>query len=168
MIVDDDESLRAHLARAIEARGMRVIQAADGEKALAAAALEAPDLAVIDLRMPGMDGLELLRQLKAQCPHTQAVVLTGYGSIANAVTAVQAGAVNYVTKPASASEIMAAFDLDFSDCGDDDLDAPSLAEVEWNHIQRVLEECEGNMSKTSRILGIPRQTLYRKLKKRAP
>lgn len=172
LIVDDDELLRTHLGRAIEARGFRVRTAANGEQALELASEECPDRAIVDLRMPGMSGLELLERLREKCPSIRVVVLTGFGSIANAVAAVRAGAVNYVTKPAHASEVLAAFsatpDVEEKEASPEDLEAPSLAEAEWNHIQRVLEECGGNVSRAARLLDIPRRTLQRKLKKRAP
>lgn len=171
LIVDDDEVLRTHLGRAVAARGLRVTTAANGEEALASLADGCPDLAVIDLRMPGMNGLELLTQLRERCENIRVVVLTGFGSIANAVAAVRAGAVNYVTKPADATEVLAAFDAvptELPDVEPGSLKAPSLAEAEWNHIQRVLDECDGNISHAARLLDIPRRTLQRKLKKRAP
>ncbi|AMV18698.1 response regulator transcription factor [Planctomyces sp. SH-PL14] len=171
LIVDDDEVLRTRLGRAIEARGYQVMTAADGDAALAIAASACPDMAIIDLKMPGMNGLELLTRLREQCATTRVVVLTGFGSIANAIAAIRAGAVNYVTKPADATEILAAFDASpESDLTieEDELQAPSLAEAEWNHIQRILDECGGNISQAAKLLDIPRRTLQRKLKKRAP
>ncbi|QDU41169.1 Photosynthetic apparatus regulatory protein RegA [Maioricimonas rarisocia] len=171
LIVDDDELLRTHLGRAIEARGFRVTTAESGEQALQLVEEECPDRAIIDLRMPGMGGLELLERLREKCPTIRVVVLTGFGSIANAVAAVRAGAVNYVTKPAHASEVLAAFtatpEVEVKE-ESEDIEAPSLAEAEWNHIQRVLDECDGNVSRAARLLDIPRRTLQRKLKKRAP
>jgi len=169
LIVDDDEVLRTRLGLAIQARGYEVRTASDGDEALALAADACPHMAIIDLKMPGMNGLELLTRLREQCAATRVVVLTGWGSIANAISAIRAGAVNYVTKPADATEILAAFDpSDPQDLEVDDaeLQAPSLAEAEWNHIQRVLNECGGNISQAAKLLDIPRRTLQRKLKKR--
>jgi two-component system response regulator RegA len=169
LIVDDDDVLRMRLGMAIRARGYNVQTASDGEEALALTATWHPDMAVIDLKMPGMNGLELLTQLRKQCAAIQVVVLTGWGSITNATAAMRAGAENYLTKPADAAEILAAFNLSpetTSTTDETELQAPSLAEVEWNHIQRVLNECDGNISLAAKLLDIPRRTLQRKLKKR--
>lgn len=169
LIVDDDDILRTRLGMAISARGFEVRTASNGEEALALAATWRPDLAVIDYKMPGMTGLELLTALRKECAAIQVVVLTGWGSITNATAAMRAGAVNYVTKPADAAEILAAFNLApelTSKSDESELEAPSLAEVEWNHIQRVLNECSGNISLAAKVLDIPRRTLQRKLKKR--
>lgn len=169
LIVDDDDMLRTRLGMAIRDRGYVVQTASNGEEALALAATWQPDMAVVDLKMPGMSGLELLTELRKHCAAIQVVVLTGWGSITNATAAMRAGAVNYVTKPADAAEILAAFEISpESDprTSEADLQAASLAEVEWNHIQRVLNECQGNISLTAKMLDIPRRTLQRKLKKR--
>lgn len=169
LIVDDDDILRSRLCMAISARGYDVRTAANGDEALALVAESCPDMAVIDLKMPGMNGLELLTRLREQCASMRVVVLTGWGSIANAIAAMRAGAVNYVTKPADATEILAAFDasheLDVK-VDEGEIQAPSLAEAEWDHIQRVLNECSGNISQAAKLLDIPRRTLQRKLKKR--
>lgn len=169
LIVDDDDVLRNRLGMAIRARGYDVRTASNGEEALALVAASCPDMAVIDLKMPGMNGLELLTQMRKECAAIRIVVLTGWGSIINATAAMRAGAVNYLTKPADAAEILAAFELtpdDASKTTETELQAPSLAEVEWNHIQRVLNECQGNISLAAKVLDIPRRTLQRKLKKR--
>lgn len=171
LIVDDDDVLRNRLGIAIRARGYDVRTASNGEEALALVAVSCPDMAVIDLKMPGMNGLELLTELRKQCAAIRIVVLTGWGSITNAIAAMRAGAVNYVTKPADATEILAAFEAtpDPEVKPDDgDLQPPSLAEAEWNHIQKVLNECSGNISQAAKLLDIPRRTLQRKLKKRTP
>lgn len=169
LIVDDDDVLRTRLASAIKSRGYEVMTAANADEALAIVDTWCPDLAVLDLKMPGMNGLELLTRLREKCATTRCVVLTGWGSIANAIAAIRAGAVNYVTKPADAAEVLAAFETaevpePLTD--EVELPAPSLAEVEWNHIQRVLTECDGNISQAAEMLDIPRRTLQRKLKKR--
>ena len=159
LIVDDDEILRSRLRIAISARGYDVQTAANGDEALALAAESCPDMAVVDLKMPGLNGLELLTRLREQCANTRVVVLTGWGSIANAIAAMRAGAVNYLTKPVDATEILAAFES-----SQEIQLAPN--ETEWNHIQRVLNECSGNVSQAAKLLDIPRRTLQRKLKKR--
>jgi two-component system response regulator RegA len=146
-----------------------VTTAANGDEAKAIATVLQPDLAVVDLRMPGMDGLSVLQELLAIRSTTRVLVLTGYGSIATAVKAIKLGAVNYLPKPVNADEILAVFagregtSLLDSKTGSE---TPSLDRVEWEHIQRILEECGGNVSETARQLGIPRRTLQRKLRKR--
>ncbi len=170
LIVDDDEMLRAQLSRALVSRGLQVMTAATCHEACQQ--LKAfPDLAVIDLKMPGESGLEVLKQLGQRSPQTKSIVLTGYGSIANAVEAMKLGAVNYVTKPADADQILdalASAETDQIDSEAAKLSRPSLAESQWNHIQRVLADCGGNVTHAARVLDIPRRTLQRKLKKRAP
>ena len=109
LVVDDDATLRGRLVRAFEARGFEVRAAADAAVALELARAESPELAVVDLRMPGASGLEVVRELKAIDPATNVVVLTGYGSIATALEAVRLGATHYLTKPADVDDILAAF-----------------------------------------------------------
>jgi two-component system response regulator RegA len=171
LLVDDDDVMRSRLARALIARGLRVLQAASYGEAMEHLEFESPDMAVVDLRMPGKSGLELVQEVKRKSPHTRIVVLTGYGSISNAVEAVRAGAVNYLSKPADADQVLAAFDADPRSAQDGplvDYQPLSLAQAEWNHIQRVMADCGGNLTQAARLLGIPRRTLQRKLKKQAP
>jgi two-component system response regulator RegA len=168
LLVDDDAIFRRRLARAFAERGFRVREAADGASALAAARDESPELAVVDLRMPGVDGLEVVRGLKAIDPTTQVVVLTGYGSIATALEAVRLGAAHYLTKPADVDDVLAAFARGETTDGGEPLPerpVPSLARVEWEHISRVLADCDGNVSRAARLLGIHRRSLQRKLAK---
>lgn len=176
LLVDDDELLRERLARALSKRGFEVTSAVDVDDAsqaleAAAAAGQPFDRAVIDLKMPGGTGFDVLNRLADVSPATRAVMLTGYGSIANAVDALHAGAVNYVTKPADADQIVEAFRRAESDAPPppaEKIQAPSLAEAEWNHIQQVLSDAGGNITRAAEQLGIPRRTLQRKLKKLAP
>jgi two-component system response regulator RegA len=171
LLVDDDDVLRSRLARALVSRGLRVLQAANCQEALEHLGFELPDLAVIDLRMPGRSGLELLSEIRTRSPETQVVILTGYGSIANAVEAMRLGSINYLSKPADADQILAAFEVQEKPTEQDpppEYQPLSLAESEWNHIQRVLSDCGGNLTQAARLLGIPRRTLQRKLKKMAP
>lgn len=171
LYVDDDDVLRERLSRAFVARGLEVFTAASVDEATEHLDSIHPDLALVDLKMPGKSGMELLKVLQARSPQTMAVVLTGYGSIANAVDAMQLGALNYVTKPADADEILEAFAQTPNEVGttaDSEIKRSSLAETEWNHIQQVLADCGGNVTRAARILDIPRRTLQRKLKKRAP
>ena len=168
LVVEDDAVLRARLARAFRDRGYDAREARDYESALAAAGEDAPEYAVVDLRMPGRSGIEVVRSLLALDPATVAVVLTGYGSIATAIEAVKAGAAHYLTKPANVDEIIAAFDRGGAAPAGHSESAesvPSLARVEWEHINRVLTDCGGNVSKAARLLGLHRRSLQRKLSK---
>lgn len=176
LLVDDDEYLRERMSRAMTARGLEVSTAADGAEAIAKVKQRPPHLAVFDLKMPGMMGLELLKEVKKISPGTRVVMLTGYGSIAGTVEAMQAGAENYVSKPADADQVLEAFRrsgvLDSTEAPvpaeEAAIHTPSLAEAEWNHIQQVLADCGGNITRAAERLGIPRRTLQRKLKKLAP
>ena len=160
LIVDDDEPFRLRLVRAMCDRGFDASGAADAESAMSMARSGSPELALVDLRLPGESGLELVKELKALDPATTVVVLTGYGSIATAVESMKIGAASYLTKPADADQIVAAFD---GVRPPDDADTPSLARVEWEHIQRVLADCGGNVSEAARRLHIHRRSLQRKL-----
>jgi len=163
LIVEDDAALRDRLVRAMRDRGFEATGVSDHTAAIATAKDESPELALVDLRLPGESGLSVVRDLKALDASTIVVVLTGYGSIATAVESVKLGAASYLTKPADADQIVAAFD---GVQPPDDGEAPSLARVEWEHIQRVLTDCGGNVSQAARILGIHRRSLQRKLAKR--
>ncbi|NWJ40986.1 MAG: response regulator [Geothrix sp.] len=169
LVVDDDAVYRERLAQAIAARGYDVRTAADAEAAIRLAEADSPEFAVLDLRMPGESGLDLLRRLRGIDPATRVLMLTGYGSIATAMEAVRLGAVNYLTKPADVDDILAAFNPEGP--GPDanaDQETPSLARVEWEHIQRVLNDCEGNLSEAARRLGMHRRSLQRKAGRKRP
>ncbi|MCA9517375.1 MAG: response regulator [Myxococcales bacterium] len=176
LVVDDDEVFRGRLARALERRGLAVRVAADGAEAVALAGAESPELAVVDLRMPGPSGLEVVKELRAIDASTRILVLTGYGSIATAIEAIRLGAVHYLQKPADADEILralrepeaAAEERAANELGQEPTSpdaVPSLARVEWEHIHRVLADCGGNVSQAARLLGIHRRSLQRKLGK---
>lgn len=172
LIVDDDDRLRERLGKAFTARGYTVHAAADHAAALAVARAHAIDRAIVDLRMPGPGGLTVIKDLLELQPSIAIVVVTGYGSIATAVEAVKLGARDYLTKPSNADQILAAFDAEPEPAADaaagaDDLpyEVPSLARLEWEHIARVLRECNGNVSKAARVLGMHRRTLQYKLAK---
>jgi two-component system response regulator RegA len=166
LIVEDDERLRDRLVRAFEKRGLEVSAAATVDAARALVAREAPEFALVDLRIAGESGLELIPTLKQADPATRIVVLTGYGSIATAVEAVRRGATHYLTKPADADEILAAFERGNEVGTATPATQPmSLDRVEWEHINRVLVDCGGNISETARVLGIHRRSLQRKLAK---
>ncbi len=171
LIVDDDPFLRDRLARAFRDRGFSVQAAGDVEHALAMACAEAPELAVVDLRMPGRSGLDLVREVRSRGMATKIVVLTGYGSIATAIEATRLGATYYLPKPADADDILAAFARSDTSVGallSVAAEAPSLARAEWEHINRVLADCDGNVSHAARRLGLHRRSLQRKLQKYAP
>jgi two-component system response regulator RegA len=166
LVVEDDEVLRTRLVRALAERGLDAKGAATGAEAVASARAESPELAVVDLRLPDRSGLDVVRELKSVDAATSIVVLTGYGSIATAVEALHLGATHYLTKPADADEILAAFEPHpRADVAAVDLEPPSLARAEWEHIQRVLTDCNGNISLAARLLGLHRRSLQRKLSK---
>jgi two-component system response regulator RegA len=166
LIVDDDRSLRERLARAFTDRGLDVVHAGSHDEALAIARARTLDRAVVDLRMPGPGGLAVVEALLGLQPALQIVVVTGYGSIATAVEAMRLGAHDYLTKPAHADQILASFEASPSgDVAEPAYEVPSLAKLEREHIERVLQECNGNVSKAARALGMHRRTLQYKLAK---
>jgi two-component system, response regulator RegA len=168
LLVDDDEVLRERLGRALRERGFEVTTAPGGPEAIEIARRDAPEYAVVDLRMPGPSGIEVLEALRAIDPATRVLMLTGYGSIATAVEATRRGAVGYLSKPADADEVVAELLGRGATRVPVEIDTPSLARAEWEHIQRVLSDCEGNVSEASRRLGIHRRSLQRKLQKFPP
>ena len=167
MVVDDDRTFRERLMAALEAREIEAWGARSPEQAREVAARVKPRRAVVDLRMPGGSGLDLVSELLALEPEMEIVVLTGYGSIATALEAMRRGALDYLTKPADADQILGAFEKGGRKPAEDPT-APSLARVEWEHIQRILADCGGNISEAARVLGIHRRSLQRKLSKYAP
>jgi two-component system response regulator RegA len=170
LLVDDDEVFRTRLGRALETRGWLVRLAADGEQALAAAQLAAPDLAIVDLKMEGESGLDVVRNLRACCADAAIVMLTGYGSIATALEAVRGGADHYLSKPVDADQIVEVYESlpDAPFHSQPSAAVPSLARVEWEHIQRILTDCQGNISQAAKRLGLHRRSLQRKLAKYPP
>ncbi|MFK7928966.1 MAG: response regulator transcription factor [Myxococcota bacterium] len=158
LLVDDDDRLRPRLARALRDRGLDVIEAATPEQALLGHD-PPPDRCVLDLRLGDASGMDLLPALQERFPAMQIVIMTGYGSIATAVEAMRMGARNYVSKPVSADGILAAFDPGHAA----DPEPASLARAEWEHIHRVLEDCDGNITQAAKKLGLHRRTLQRKL-----
>ena len=166
LIVDDDEPFRLALRNAFLRRGYEVALASGYDEAVAAARLQAPDYSVVDLRMPGRGGLEVVRELRALPVPPVVVVLTGYGTIGTAVEAVRMGAVNYLNKPADAEEIEAALQGHKSAHPVDDV--PSLDRQEWEYLNRILADCNGNISEAARRLKMHRRTLQRKLQKHPP
>lgn len=170
LLVDDDDTFRERMARALRDRGYDVRSAGSYDAALAAAREDSPEYALVDLRMPGRSGMELVRDLSLLDPSTRIVVLTGYGSIATAVDAVRLGAVQFLSKPADADEVVAAFERSELPplTTTPEYTVPSLARTEWEHIQRVLQDCGGNISAAARRLGLHRRSLQRKLGKLPP
>lgn len=168
LVVDDDDVLRNRLEKSFTRRGFQVFVAEGYEEAILQAKTHSPSRAVLDLKMPGQTGLEVLRDIREASPTTRCVILTGYGSITNAVEAVKLGAVGYITKPADADQVLAAFEENPGPLPTPEIKPPSLAEAQWEHIQRVLADSGGNISEAARRLDIPRRTLQRKLKKNAP
>ncbi len=209
VLVDDEETFRQRLEKAMRRRGLTVFGADGFDNALAVIQRERPELAVIDLRMPGRSGLELVAAARKIAPELAMVVLTGYGSIATATEAIRLGALAYLPKPADADEILHAFQRQpgqglgtanpvssegeaeekardgragatkngitnedaSGDCATTpatDFPAPSLARAEWEHINRVLTDCGGNISQAAQRLGLHRRTLQRKLQKFPP
>ena len=173
LVVDDDEVFRARLVKALQSRGIEASGAASADDALRVAPALKPQAAILDLRMPGRSGLDLVSELAVRVPGIRMVVLTGYGSIATAVEAVRRGAINYLTKPLDTDQILAAFEreADPPAAGQPAAAAastPSLARVEWEHIQRILHDCNGNISLAARKLGLHRRSLQRKLGKLPP
>lgn len=164
LLVEDDEAFRKVLTRALQARGFEVRGARSGEEGVALAREESPEYAVVDLKMEGMTGLEVVRELRAIDGGTRVVVLTGYGSIATALQAVHLGAVHYLTKPCDADALVAALERGLEGAVVE-AEVPTLARVEWEHIQRVLSDCGGSVSEAARRLGIHRRSLQRKLGK---
>lgn len=164
LVVDDDDVFRARLARALADRGYVVRDVKDGAAALAAARSESPEYAIVDLRMPGMSGLDVVRELRALDEHTKILMLTGWGSVPTAVEAMRLGAVGYQQKPCTADEVLAGF----TGGPPATVTEVSLARAEWELIQRVLADSGGNVSEAARRLKMHRRSLQRKLQKRPP
>lgn len=173
LVVDDDEAFRSRLCRALTDRGWEAYPSADGTSALRVADEFGPDLAVVDLRLPGLSGLDIVKELSDRDRSTCVIMLTGYGSIATALTATKLGAAHYMSKPADADQILDAYRKASSPeellaAGGESAPVPSLARVEWEHIQRVLADCDGNISQAAKLLGLHRRSLQRKLSKYPP
>lgn len=166
LLVDDDDTFRSVLARAMASRGFEVQQANSAESAIQLIAQDAPEYAVIDLKMSGESGLVLVRHIHATQLGTKMIVLTGYASISTAVEAIKLGATHYLAKPVDADEIIEAFSKQEGDAQMPISANPlSVDRLEWEHIQRVLGENNGNISATARSLNMHRRTLQRKLSK---
>jgi two-component system, response regulator RegA len=170
VVVDDDQVFRNRLCRAFRDRGCEAHEASTKEQILQLATTLSPDLVLLDLKMPGLSGLDLIQEIKKIDPTISVIILTGYGSIPTAMQALKLGADHYLGKPADAEQILAAYDeLNTDSSGKrTPTTVPSLARVEWEHIQRVLSDCSGNVTQAARLLGIHRRSLQRKLSKYPP
>ncbi len=167
LLVDDDELFCRVLSEALSKRGFNMLIAHSVQQALERIGDASPEYAVVDLNMPGESGLALVEKLYQRDQYTRIVVLTGYASIATAVEAIKLGAIHYLTKPADADEVMAALGRACGDAAAEVRDQPmSTKRLEWEHIQKIMLECDGNISATARKLGMHRRTLQRKLAKR--
>lgn len=168
LLVDDDKPFLQRLARAMEARGFQVTTAESVEEGIAAVKAAAPAFAVVDMRLGDGNGLDIIEAIRARRSDTRAIVLTGYGNIATAVNAVKLGAIDYLSKPADADEVFAALTRRAGEKVAPPENPMSADRVRWEHIQRVYEMCERNVSETARRLNMHRRTLQRILAKRAP
>lgn len=168
LIVDDDKPFADRLARALALRGFVPQTANSVAEALACWEQGAPAFAVFDLKLGDGSGLELMRTLKARSPQTRGLILTGYGAIASAVLAIKLGACDYLAKPVNADEVAAALRKDQTADTPESERPMSADRARWEHIQRVYETCNHNVSQTARQLSMHRRTLQRILAKRAP
>jgi len=168
LVMDDDAPLRTRLGRALETRGFEVTLVGSVSEAMDAVKVKPPAFAVLDMRLEDGNGLKVVEALHDKRPDAKAIMLTGYGNIATAVAAVKAGAVDYLSKPADADDVVRAL-LAHEDEGPAPPENPMSADrVRWEHIQRVYELCGHNVSETARRLNMHRRTLQRILAKRAP
>lgn len=168
LIVDDDAPFRIRLARAMEKRGFNVVAVESVQLGIEVAQESAPAFAVVDLRLADGSGLDVVKALRDARPDARIVMLTGYGNIATAVAAVKAGAVDYLPKPADADAVESALLADGRPLPAPPENPMSADRVRWEHIQRVFEQCDRNVSETARRLKMHRRTLQRILNKHAP
>jgi len=168
LIVEDDKPFLERLARGMESRGFAVTTAQSVAEGLAHIRNDPPKFAVIDMRLGDGNGLEVMAALKQRCPEARAIILTGYGNIATAVTAVKVGAVDYLAKPADTDDVLAALLAQKGGKAEPPENPMSADRVRWEHIQRIYELCGRNVSETARRLSMHRRTLQRILAKRAP
>ncbi len=168
LIVEDDKSFLQRLARAMEGRGFAVTTAESVADGLTQLETSSPAFAVVDMRLEDGNGLDVISALKRRRPDARAIILTGYGNIATAVNAVKLGAVDYLSKPVDADDVVAAL-LALEGRKAEPPENPMSADrVRWEHIQRIYELCGRNVSETARRLNMHRRTLQRILAKRAP
>ena len=168
LLLDDDAPFRTRLGRALESRGFEPVLVASIAEALAAIKAQAPAFAVLDMRLEDGNGLQVVEAIQAARPDARVIMLTGYGAIATAVAAVKAGAVDYLSKPADADDVLRALLARHHEAPAPPENPMSADRVRWEHIQRVYELCGHNVSETARRLSMHRRTLQRILAKRAP
>ena len=163
LTIDDDQVFRERFTKAFQQRGFLTEQAQNKVEALLQVNDFKPDLIVLDLMLGKESGLELIQEILAISPEARILILTGYGTISSTVEAIKLGAINYLTKPVDADTIIAAF------LGEVKMDSnsqiPPLHQVEWDYIQKVINQCQGNITKASKLLGLHRRSLQRKIKK---
>lgn len=167
LLVDDDDNFRMRLAKALDDRGFKINVADSFQLAENEISTNNFDYAIFDLYLgedskSDRDGLALLELLRSVQPKCQAIILTGYGTVATTVQALKSGAVNFLTKPTTVEDILEVFSL-LPANSKNSISRPTLSEVEWEHIQKVLKDCDGNVSKSARILGMHRRSLQRRL-----
>ena len=168
LLLDDDQALRTRMGRALEARGFEVTTAESVAEATQLLRDKAPAFAVLDMRLEDGNGLKVVEAIREKREDARIVMLTGYGAIATAVAAVKAGAVDYLSKPADADDVVKALISEEGEAPAPPENPMSADRVRWEHIQRVYELCDNNVSETARRLGMHRRTLQRILAKRAP
>lgn len=172
LIIEDDVTYGERLATSFRRCGYQAQAVQQGVDGLAILRSQLVHGVVVDLRLEGESGLSVVRAIRKECPTLPVVVVTGYGSIATAKEALRLGAVDYLMKPADPRQIEHALGFSPKESGEEPIDdreaVPSLQRVEWEHLQRVLGDCGGNVSEAARRLGIERRTLQRKLAKYPP
>ena len=168
LIVDDDNPFRERLARAMEKKGFKVSQAEGVKKGISCVKQEKPAFAVVDLRLGDGNGLEVVKEIQINNPESRIVMLTGYGNIPTAVAAIKEGAIDYLAKPADADDVEKALLADPDKKASPPENPMSADRVKWEHIHRVFELCNRNVSETARRLKMHRRTLQRILSKRSP
>ena len=168
LIVDDDNPFRERLSRAMEKKGFEVSQAQSVKLGIEAVKSKKPAFAVVDLRLEDGNGLEVVKQIQDTNPDSRIIMLTGYGNISTAVAAIKEGAIDYLAKPADADDVEKALLADPSKKAAPPENPMSADRVKWEHIHRVFELCNRNVSETARRLKMHRRTLQRILSKRSP
>ena len=168
LLVDDDSPFRERLARAMEKKGFQVSQAEGVKKGIEAVKQSCPGFAVVDLRLADGNGLEVVKEIKKNGPDSRVIMLTGYGNIPTAVAAVKDGAIDYLAKPADADDVEKALLADPNNKAFPPENPMSADRIKWEHIHRVYELCNRNVSETARRLKMHRRTLQRILSKRSP
>ncbi len=168
LIVDDDNPFRERLARAMEKKGFEVFQAESVQKGIDSVKAKNPGFAVVDLRLNDGNGLEVVKEIQSKNSESRIIMLTGYGNIPTAVAAIKEGAIDYLAKPADADDIEAALKAPYTSTPEPPINPMSADRVKWEHILRVYELCNRNVSETARRLKMHRRTLQRILQKKSP